>query len=279
MRSGFLTPVNLARWAPVELIFPGRQLNMDKLRIAGHRAACSSGLCSDQRTEVECEDCGLDPICMVLDYAEAESGVPEGVLVRRRPIERGETLFHKGDPFHSLYAVKSGSFKTLIPRDDRPDQVIGFHLPGELIGAEAMAGESYPCTARALEKSSVCELRLDRLPDAGRPLEALQRSIIELLGKEVAFSHELIGSLVHQSAEQRVAGFLLSLSERLQRRGMPSADFTLSMSRSDIGNYLGLASETVSRIFTRFQKQDLIRIQRKHIFMKDLRGLVKVSGV
>jgi len=250
---------------------------MDKLRIAGHRSVCADSACSDDRTEVECEDCGLDPICMVLDYAGEESGVPEGILVRRRPIERGETLFHKDDLFRTLYAVKSGTFKTLIPHRGRPDQVVGFHLPGELIGAEAMAGEHYPCTARALEASSVCELCLDRLPDAGRPMEALQRSIIELLGKEVAFNHELIGSLVHQSAEQRVAGFLSSLSDRLQRRGMPGTEFILTMSRSDIGNYLGLASETVSRIMTRFQKQGLIRIQRKRISLRAPARLVQVA--
>jgi len=250
---------------------------MNKLRMAGHRSACSSGLCPDGCTEVECEDCGLDPICVVLDYAGEESGVPEGILVRRRPIERGETLFHKGDPFRSLYAVKSGTFKTLISHQGRPDQVVGFHLPGELIGAEAMAGEHYPCTARALEASSVCELCLELLPDAGRPLEALQRSIIELLGKEVAFNHELIGSLVHQSAEQRVAGFIMSLSDRLQRRGMPGDDFNLGMSRSDIGNYLGLASETVSRIMTRFQKQGLIRIQRKRISVRAPARLEQVA--
>ncbi len=222
---------------------------------------------------MECEDCGLDPICMVLDYAGENSGVPEGILLRRRPVERGETLFQKGDRFHSLFAVKSGAFKTLIPHPRRPDQVVGFHLPGELIGAEAIAGEAYPCTARALETSSVCELCLERLPDAGRPLEALQQSIIELLGKEVAFNHELIGSLVHQSAEQRVAGFLVSLSDRLHRRGMSGTEFTLSMSRSDIGNYLGLASETVSRILTRFQSQGLIRIQRKRVTMLEAAGL------
>ncbi len=252
---------------------------MDKPRVAGHRAACSGGFCpGGEPQEVECEDCGLDPICVVLDYAEEESGVPEGVLVRRRPVERGETLFHKGDPFHSIYAVKSGAFKTLIPREGQPAQVIGFHLPGELVGTEGIAGAVYPCTARALENSSVCELRLDRLPDAGRPLEALQRSVIELLGKEVAFNHELIGALVHQTGEQRLAGFLLSLSERLERRGMPGRHFVLSMSRSDIGNYLGLASETVSRLLTRFQKQGLIRIQRRRIVIVDPAAITAIAG-
>lgn len=251
---------------------------MDTPRIAGHRSACSAGLCSGGQPEVECEDCGLDPICLVLDYADEESGVPEGVLIRRRPVERGEALFHQGDPFHSIYAVKSGAFKTLIPHADQADQVIGFHFPGELIGTEGMAVAAYPCTARALANSSVCELRLDRLPDSGRPLEALQRSIIELLGREVTFSHELIGSLVHQTAQQRLAGFLLSLSERLQRRGLPGRDFTLSMSRSDIGNYLGLAGETISRLLTRFQQQGLIRIQRRRIVILDPAGMAAASG-
>ncbi len=252
---------------------------MDNLRSSLHRSACAvKAPASAGCQEVECDDCGLDPICTVLDYAEEDSGVPEGVLLRRRPVARGETLFHYDDPFRSIYAVKSGSFKSYIPNEKRAEQVVGFHLAGELIGAEAMAKAHYPCTARALENSSVCELRLERLPDAGRPLEALQRSIIELLGQEVAFNHELISSLVHQSAEQRVAGFLLSISDRLQRRGLPGVEFTISMSRSDIGNYLGLASETVSRILTRFHKTKLIWLQRKRTRLLDRETLARLAA-
>ncbi|WP_078487416.1 helix-turn-helix domain-containing protein [Solemya velesiana gill symbiont] len=177
--------------------------------------------------------------------------------------------FARTTPFHSLFAVKSGSFKTYVPRFDHPDQVVGFHLVGEMLGCEGMAGGNYPYTARALENSSVCELRLEKLSDAGRSIEELQKGIIELQGKEVAFSHELIASMVHQSSEQRVAGFLLSLSNRLQRRGMPSSEFNMGMSRSDIGNFLGLAGETVSRVPTKFQKQGLIKLNHKRVTILD----------
>jgi CRP/FNR family transcriptional regulator len=216
----------------------------------------------------------------VLDYAEESSGVPAGILLRRQPLERGETIFRQEESFRSIYAVKSGSFKTFMTRVNQPDQVVGFHFPGELIGVEAMSRHAYPCTARALERSSVCELRIPRLPESGRPLEALQASIIDLLGKEVMLNHELVSSLVHQSAEQRICGFVLNLSQRLARRKLPSAEFTFTMSRSDIGNYLGLAAETVSRVLTRLHKSGVIRLQRKQVRIIDpgvLERLIEVS--
>ncbi|MCB1857009.1 MAG: cyclic nucleotide-binding domain-containing protein [Gammaproteobacteria bacterium] len=227
--------------------------------------------------EVACQACGLDPICSVLDYAAEDSRVPEGVLIRRRPLLRGAVLFSQGDPFQSIFAVKSGAFKLYGTQPGGQQRVIGFHLPGELIGVEAMSGDCYPCTARALEKSSVCELRVHRLPETGRSLETIQRSIINLLGNEVAFSHELISSLIHQSAEQRISGFLLSLSNRLQRRGLPNEEFNLSMSRSDIGSYLGLASETVSRILSKLQQARLILLHRKRARLLDRPALEHLS--
>lgn len=237
-----------------------------RVRHAG--PTCESRACPEgERKEVECEDCGLDPLCLLLDYAGDDSGLPAGILLRRQSVARGESIFRKGDPFRSLFAVKSGSFKTLNPVAEGPDQVIGFHLPGELIGVEGVAGGSYSCTARALEPSSICELRMERLPESGRPMDILQRGIIELLGKEVAFQHALKTPLIRQSAEQRIAAFILNMSQRLEQGGMGGNAFTLSMSRSDIGSYLGLASETVSRVMTRFQKMGLLDIQRKRVFL------------
>ncbi|MES9958860.1 MAG: helix-turn-helix domain-containing protein [Sedimenticola sp.] len=249
---------------------------MKKGSLATIRTACKADK-QAVSAEVECQNCGLDPICSILDYAEERSGVPEGVLLRRRPVSRGETIFRKDDPFHSLFAVKAGSFKTYIPRFDHTDQVVGFHLVGEMLGSEGMANGSYPYTARALENSSVCELRLEKLEDSGKPIEELQQGIIELLGKEVAFSHELIASMVHQTSEQRVAGFLSSLSHRLHRRGMPSQEFNMGMSRSDIGNFLGLAGETVSRVLTKFQKQGLIRLKHKRVTILDAAAVQQMA--
>ncbi|PLY12173.1 MAG: hypothetical protein C0631_17445 [Sedimenticola sp.] len=227
--------------------------------------------------EVECEDCGLDPICAVLEYSEPESGVPEGILVRRQAVKRGETLFRRDQKFISFFAVKSGSFKAFVPQQDELDQIVGFHLAGELIGTEGMASGHYPYSVRALENSSVCELFLDRLPESGKALDEVQQAVIKLLGQEVAFNRELIASLVHQSAEQRIAGFILDIFRRLERRKMAEQGVTLTMSRGDIGNYLGLASETVSRVFTKFQNRGLLKLDHKMVWIQDLAVLEAIS--
>ncbi len=230
-------------------------------------------------TEVSCDLCALDPMCSILEYGANEEKIPEGVLLRCRPVSRGETIFRKDDPFRSVFAVKSGSFKTYVPKPDRGDQVVGFHLVGELIGSEGLSGELYPFTARALEESSVCELRLNRLAESGYELETIQKGIIQLLSSEVTFNHELISSLVHQSADQRIAGFLLSLSQRLLRHGMQQKSIRLSMSRSDIGSYLGLASETVSRILTKLQKSGFIHLQHKNLEILDATALAQLADI
>jgi len=232
---------------------------------------------ASEEHEVACQDCGLDPICDELDYAEPESGVPEGILLRRRSIERGETLFRAEDPFHSIFAVKSGSFKTQISTTGGSNTVIGFHLPGELIGTEAYSDRKYTSTARALENSSVCELRIDRLPESRRPLQNLQRAIIELLSQDIAAVRSINAELIRQGANQRVAAFLLGFVHRLESRGMPSNEFRLTMSRRDIASYLGLASETVSRIMTRFNKEGLINTRGKRTRVIDLKHLQEIA--
>lgn len=231
------------------------------------------------KVEVACEDCGLDPMCSVLNYAEEGSDVPEGVLLRRRQVARGETIFMRDDPFRSVFAVKSGSFKSYVPKGSGGDQVVGFHVIGELVGTEGLSTQRYPYTARALEDSSVCELRIERLDEANRSPEDLQQAIIKMLGATVTFNHELITSLVHQSADERVAGFLLILSKRLQKSGINKNEFQIGMSRSDIGSYLGLASETVSRVLTRLQKAGCIELRHKRLKVLDQLGLEMVAGL
>ncbi len=227
--------------------------------------------------EVECRDCSLDPMCSILDYAEEGSEVPDGVLLRRRQVARGETIFLREDPFRSVFAVKSGSFKTYIPKISGSDQVVGFHLLGELIGIEGLSTRRYPYTARALQDSSVCELRMESLPETGRDLETLQQGLISMLSSEVAFNHQLVASLIHQSADQRLASFLINLSERLRAGGVNQDEFQIGMSRSDIGSYLGLASETVSRVLTRFQKDGLIQLRHKRLRLLDMEALAELA--
>ena len=227
--------------------------------------------------EVECRDCGLDPMCLVLDYAEWGSGIPEGVLLRRQAVCQGESLFEFEQPFDAVYAVKSGSFKAVVADSRGRERVVGFYFAGELIGAEGIAERRYSCSVRALEPSQICLLHLDRLEEAGRPTDAIQKALIVMLGKEVALNQQLTASLVRQNAEQRLAAFLISLSDRLLSRGFSPDTFQLRMSRSDIGSYLGLARETVSRLLTRFQRNGLILLRKKQLQLLDRTVLEQIA--
>ena len=224
--------------------------------------------------EVACRFCGLDPLCSLLDYAESGSGVPPGVLVRRRPIVRGEVICRQGEPFTSLFAVKSGSFKAVENDAAGNERVVGFYLTGELMGAEGMASGGSPNTLVALEDSQLCDLRMDRLEASGRRHEQLQQRIVQLLSQQVAFRHDLISSLTYRRADQRVCAFLLSLSERLRTRGLPNREIGLAMSQFDIGDFLGLSNATVSRILTQMQKRGAIEVLHRKVRILD-QGLLR----
>ena len=242
-------------------------------------SCCAFGDATRQSpAEVACSDCGLDPMCLVLDYAEQGSGVPEGILLRRQQMTSGSVLFASGQPFDAIYAVKSGSFKALITDPKTGDRVVGFYFAGELIGAEGMAERRYTISVRALEASQVCVLHIDRLDEAGRSQQRIQQALIEMLGREVALNHRLTAAMVRQNADHRLAAFLISLSERLGSRGFSPEEFKLRMSRTDIGSYLGLARETVSRLFTRFQRQGLIRLRNRQLQLMDAEGLQRIAS-
>lgn len=221
--------------------------------------------------EVECELCGLDALCELLEYGECDQ--PSDTLLRSQPVSRGDIIFKAGEPFRSFIAVKSGSFKTTTTTPQGQEKVTGFHLAGEMVGTEGIALDYYSSTARALETGSICELRLDNLYKTDCPQHELQTRVISILGSEVAFSQGLHGTLIRQSSEQRLAAFLLSVYNRLDKRGISGVDFRLSMSRSDIASYLGLASETVSRILMKLQKLGMISIRNKQVQISDLDAL------
>jgi CRP/FNR family transcriptional regulator, anaerobic regulatory protein len=246
--------------------------------MSSHHSCCVFGdAANNQAAEVACCDCGLDPMCLVLDYAEADSDLPEGILLRRQQVEAGAALFGAGCAFDAIYAVKSGSFKASMPVAQGDERVIGFYFAGELIGVEGMAEQRYANTVRALEASQVCILHLHRLDQAGRSQKAIQGALIDMLSREVALTQHTTAALVRQNADQRLAAFLLSLSDRLNSRGLSPDRIALRMSRSDIGSYLGLARETVSRLLTRFQRQGLIRLRSKQLCLQDNRRLRSIA--
>jgi CRP/FNR family transcriptional regulator len=228
--------------------------------------------------KVACRECSLNEICLPVGVGEADLNRLDSIIDRKRPLGRGEHLFRTGAPFQALYAVRSGSLKTYATSEDGHEQVMGFHLPGELVGLDAIADEYHPLAARALETTSVCEIPFTDLETLSAQLPGLQRQLLRVMSQEIRDDEQNMVILGQKSAEERLASFLISLSDRFRRRGFSATQFNLSMSRSDIGNYLGLALETVSRLFTRFQNEGLLRVDRKHIQLLDRDRLCMFSG-
>lgn len=195
-----------------------------------------------------------------------------------RVVERGRRLFDLGDRFRSLYAVRSGSIKVYTLDDEGEEQVLGFYLPGEVLGLEAIDRGWHDCAAVALETSSICELGFDSLERLGNEQPALQQRMNRIYAREIARDYATLRLLARKSAEQRLALFLVNLSERFAARGFSADEFNLSMSRNDIGNYLGLALETVSRLLARFQNQGVLKVDRRNVRLLKPEALHALAG-
>jgi CRP/FNR family transcriptional regulator len=190
-------------------------------------------------------------------------------IVERRPLyHRGDHLFHPGDNSHALFAVRSGALKAYCLTEDGEEQVLGFILPGELAGMDGLSGNHYASASVALETTSVCELPFDQLKTLCSQLPGMHNQIMHIVGKEITTYHQMLMLLGKRNAEERLASFLLSLSSRYKKRGLSPDEFYLPMSRQDIGNYLGLAIETVSRLFARFQEEGILTVDRKLITIR-----------
>lgn len=227
---------------------------------------------------VACKSCTLASLCLPMGLAAEDVERLDEIVKRTRPLHRGDFLFREEDRFRSLYVVKTGSIKTFAPSPEGGEQVLGFHLPGEIIGLDAIDKDTHACSAKVLETSAICEIPFSRLEELTSSISTLQHQMYRLLSKEIGQDTDMVLLLGKKNAEERLAAFLLSLSHRLHRRGLSATDFYLSMSRHEIGNYLGLAVETVSRLFTRFQDDGLMRVDRKHIQLLDLSALEALVG-
>jgi CRP/FNR family transcriptional regulator len=228
-----------------------------------------------QRTlpRISCGHCSLAELCLPAGLNQPEVEQLNRIIRRRRPVPRGDPVFQVGDPSQSLYAVHSGCIKTCTPTADGHEQILGFHLPGELVGLDALENENHVCGAVALETVHVCELPLEQLEDMCHRLSALPHRLLRLIGREVTAGHAMLLLLGKRSAEERLATFLVNLASRFRQRGFSEKEFGLSMPRDDIANYLGLARETVSRLFTRFQADGLLSVQRRRVRIHDMQRL------
>lgn len=228
--------------------------------------------------QAHCKDCSLAVLCLPLSLNMEDLDALDEIVKRGRPLKKGEFLFRQGDAFSSVFAVRSGSLKTFSVTDLGEEQITGFHLPSELVGLSGMDTELHPVSAQALETTSVCEIPFERLDELSAHLPQLRRQLMRLMSREIRDDQQMMLLLSKKSADERIATFLVNLSARFRARGFSANQFRLAMSRNEIGNHLGLAVETVSRVFTRFQSSGLLQAEGKEVTLLDPIELCAMAG-
>jgi CRP/FNR family transcriptional regulator len=223
-----------------------------------------------EELKVSCQSCTLSDLCLPHGMQQQELEELDRIVVRHNPYQPGQHLFRPGDSSHALFAVRSGALKSYCITEDGEEQVLGFTLPGELTGMDGLSGGSYASAAVVLETSSICELPFSRLEGLCHELPGLNRQMLKVVGREITADQHMLMLLGKRTAEERLASFLLSLSTRYHMRGLSQTEFNLPMSRQDIGNYLGMAIETVSRLFAHFQDRGLLEVSRRQVKILDL---------
>ncbi len=212
-----------------------------------------------------CARCALGELCLPAGISQIDLQRLDTAVRDKRVLERGDYLYRQGDSFQSLYVVRSGSLKTIVENDEGDAQILGFHLPGELIGVDALANDYHLCAAQALERTSVCELPYAQLQQVVTEIPSLQRQLMRVVSREVVAEQRHLVMMGRQQAQERLAIFLRSLSQRYGRLSRDTVTLTLTMSRYDIANYLGLVVETVSRLFTRMEAAGVLAVSRKNV--------------
>jgi CRP/FNR family transcriptional regulator, anaerobic regulatory protein len=226
-----------------------------------------------------CSTCNLRELCLpCCGLNRAEVDIANSTVFSRQRVRRGESLYRTGDPFSAIYAVRNGFFKTTAELENGRDQVIGFYMTGEVLGMDGIGPERHTCNAIALEDSGVCTIPFSSLQVLTREIPSLQQHLHKVMSCAIVHEHGVMLLLGSMNAEERLAVFLLNLSKRFAARGYSASEFNLRLTREEIGSYLGLKLETVSRIFSKFHDEGLIEVRQKIIRILDNAGLVRVMG-
>ena len=229
-----------------------------------------------QTIKVACSSCNLRELCMPVGLNEAQLQRIDDVVATRRKIKRGSTLFRNGEEFVSLYAIRTGFFKTCVATEDGRDQVTGFQMAGEIIGLDGIVNDHHTCDAVALEDAEVCVMPFDRVEELSREVTALQSHVHKIMSREIVREHGVMLLLGSMRAEERLAAFLLNLVQRLHTRGFSQSELVLRMTREEIGSYLGLKLETVSRTFSKFVDDGIVEVKQRHVRILDADALKRI---
>lgn len=233
---------------------------------------------SSGRLQIKCVSCAMNKMCLPTGLDESDTGLLDKIIVRRRRVDRGEQLFSMGASFSNLYAIRFGHFKTFRLNPNGEQQVVGFHMAGEVLGLDAIGTERHHSCAVALEDSEICEIPFARLDELFTDLPQLQRHFHRLMSHEITRDQSAMMFLGGMRAEQRFAIFLLNLAMRYAARGYSATSFQLRMSREEIGNYLGLTIESVSRLLLRFKEKGWLRVALREVELLDRASLEAVAS-
>jgi CRP/FNR family transcriptional regulator, anaerobic regulatory protein len=227
----------------------------------------------------KCSTCVLGQFCLPLGLSAMEVAQVDTLVKDRVQLHKGDTLYRHGEPLNAMYSVRFGTLKTEHSLPDGRAQIIGFHMPGEILGLDGIGEHQYQANAIALEESEVCIIRFSEFENLASQIPSLQHQFHRILSRELTQDQRHLLSLGTLRAEERLAGFLINLSQRYAARGYECTTFDLKMSREDIGSYLGIQIETVSRMLSRFTESGLLQIKQRHVKLIDIEGLYQLAGV
>jgi CRP/FNR family transcriptional regulator len=239
--------------------------NIDTVKDGFHKHVTPILPVNSATIKVACSSCNLRELCMPLGLSHDELDRIDDLVANRRKVKRGAPLFRNGDKFTSLFAIRTGFFKTCIASEDGRDQVTGFQMAGEIVGLDGIVHDRHTCDAIALEDAEVCVMPFDRIEDLSNQIHALQRHVHKIMSREIVREHGVMLLLGSMRAEERLAAFLLNLVQRLHARGFSQSELVLRMTREEIGSYLGLKLETVSRTFSKFVDDGIVEVKQRHV--------------
>jgi CRP/FNR family transcriptional regulator len=231
-----------------------------------------------EATATHCSTCMMGHVCLPVGMPAHEVEQLDTLVKERIRIEKGQALYRHGETLNALFGLRSGSLKTLLEEANGNQQITGFFLPGEIVGLDGMIEGEHSSTAIAMEDSEVCVVRVQDIDEISRYVPSLQHQVRRLMSKEIARSHQVLLALGSMRSEQRLAALLSNLSQRLAILGYSPTDFVMRMSREEIGNYLGLTLETISRLFSRFARDGVIRISQREVKILDMHALNELVG-
>ena len=224
---------------------------------------------TQEKLKVACSNCNLRELCLPVGFTEQEMTKLDEIVATRRQVKQGQHLFANGDPFNSLYAIRTGFFKTCVASEDGREQVTGFQMAGEIIGLDGIVSDHHNCDAIALEDAEVCVMPFANVENLSREFPVLQRHVHKIMSREIVRENGMMMMLGNMRAEERLAAFLLNLVQRLHARGFSQSELILRMTREEIGSYLGLKLETISRTFSKFSDDGIIEVKQRYVRILD----------